>query len=51
MMKFETPEIKVVRFDTPDILTLSANASYEGVKADVFVAGSEWAFDEEEYML
>lgn len=50
MMKFEIPEIKVIKFATPDILTLSADASYEGVKQDHVFGSDDWDF-EETYML
>ncbi len=46
MTRFETPEIKVVKFNTPDILTLSANTSYEGTNTDIVTPGSGWDFDD-----
>lgn len=42
MMRFEEPEIKVVRFNTPDVLTLSMNDSFEGGSTDHFASDSQW---------
>lgn len=45
MNKFIEPEIKVVKFNTSDVLTLSADESYEGVKDDKYTNGDGFIVD------
>lgn len=46
MIRFEEPEIKVIKFATPDVLTLSMNESFEGSRTDKVVSSSEWGYDD-----